>query len=319
MESLVEYLQDALEESDLWSSRRRANRRALDKIYELRSAGREATDWNELNTIRNSIDGTGSGWSTPTWQFVRMAKGHPELIGLSADEAMAKVEEVLGPEVLWSHFPDSEDPQVEFLATWDKIRTPGKGDILDHCLEEARRLPLRPLLRRSKSYCEFLSLAGHLQRCFPGEPIALPVERIGELLDLSYQTVCNYRNLAAADRLIYLVQKHIPRQKAATYIFAEHCFDWRTGQQIQIGSDTSTTNASSTSEMLQQSNTEGTGLIRIGGRLGALFAHSGSPTPARMRIGSSKKEAGGPSGEQWNARRQLLLNQAAVLKKQGHE
>jgi hypothetical protein len=313
---LNEYLEAALEESDHWQTKRRANRDAFTKLDAIRANSGEVGASDEIERLRSSIDkSVGSGWCSPTWQFARIAKGHPELWHLSASEAVEKIEALLGAAV-WGRFVESDDPRVEFLATWDKIRLPGSSDILESALDMANFRPLKPWIKHSAFYCRFVSLAGHLQRYLPGQPIALPVERIAQVLGVKYQTVCNYRNLAVQDGLLAKVDKHVPHHKAATYLFAAARFDWHTGEQISLPSAAPTAGFTSiTSIEKHQSSTEGTGMVRLGDTIGALFDRSSNrrtrndsrPLPDEGRLPAARPNA--------DEARRLLLDQLADAKK----
>src|SRR5207237_7752389 len=87
-------------------------------------------------------------WRTPLWEFVRIATAQPELAGISAEQAAAAVEESLmrltknaDPWISCFGDSDSDDPKVEFIQTWDRVRLPAGMDMLDLENRQAKTLP----------------------------------------------------------------------------------------------------------------------------------------------------------------------------------
>jgi hypothetical protein len=67
----------------------------------------------------------GETWHSPMWDFVRLMAAHPDLEGRGAEDALVMLNRDGGTRAAWDEvFPDSDDPQIEFLATWDKVRVP---------------------------------------------------------------------------------------------------------------------------------------------------------------------------------------------------
>lgn len=136
-------------------------------------------------------------WRSPLWEFTRWTKARREF-ARSDGYAVAKLVEC----VLARHAPDGvdpwehrfgsldsiDDPRAE-LDTWGTVKTPANMDALTVAWQEAQRLPLRPTRSYSPTYCELVSLAGHLQRGRPDQVIALPVEGIAELLECDRKSV----------------------------------------------------------------------------------------------------------------------------------
>jgi hypothetical protein len=174
-------------------------------------------------------------WSSPMFELTRWIKGHPEFAKLEAFDAADLLEQVLinigegAPDDPWQRFGDSDDPRAEFIATWDKVKTPANMDALEVAWRQAERLPLRPLKKYSKKYCEFVSLAGHLQNSRPDRPIALPLERISTLLDSDRRMTSQYIRFAVKEGLLVKASAHVPHRRAAEYVFDVRRFDWETG------------------------------------------------------------------------------------------
>lgn len=67
-------------------------------------------------------------------------------------------------------------------------------------------------------YSKFLSLSLRLQSAFPDQAIALPIERIADLLGCHHTAVSRYRRRAERQGFLLLVQKYVKtRKRAATY------------------------------------------------------------------------------------------------------
>jgi hypothetical protein len=71
------------------------------------------------------------------------------------------------------------------------------------------------------TYSKVLALARHLQLARPGQTIALPLERIAELMGCRWELVRRYRNRAVAHELIRQVRSAIPKRMAALFIVVD--------------------------------------------------------------------------------------------------
>jgi hypothetical protein len=167
--------------------------------------------------------------------FVRRAKAHPELEGLTGLEAAELVERCLASMLQTSDdpwrtwFPESDDAKSEFVDTWGCIKWPRAA--LETAQLSAAKLPLKPTHCYSTGYGAFVSLAGHLQRNVHGS-ILLPCRKIAAVLNCEQMTVSRYRRLATQDGLLHLITRGIRLQrKADEFRFAVEVFDWETGEQ----------------------------------------------------------------------------------------
>jgi hypothetical protein len=172
------------------------------------------------------------------WDFVRACAAHPDLKGSSAEEALELIRKARVRSgyklVLWSQmFPESDDPDVEFLATWDSIRIPAGQDILGLAVALAKEKPLKLLKPISAKYSELLSIAYRLQILRPDDHICLPVLRLGEALHVSPRMVSFYTKQARRSGYLILLRKHHqPSGNAAKYAFACERFDSETREEI---------------------------------------------------------------------------------------
>ena len=165
---------------------------------------------------------------SPLFEFIRYAKAHPGLANVSAEEALHRVQDI--PWRDW--FPDSEDPQSEFLVTWDRVRVPAWSDILELATSIAKEKPLRPRSCISPAYGHYLSIAGRLQELRPNDYINLPVVRLGQLLGLEPRTIGYHAARAKKDGYLTLVAKHHPlSHQAARYTFDCERFNMETGEE----------------------------------------------------------------------------------------
>jgi hypothetical protein len=180
----------------------------------------------------------GEAYRSPMWEFVRLMAAHPDLKGCGAVDAFDRVSnlEVNQGErrLSWPElFPDSDDPETEFLATWDKVRVPAGQDILIYAAGLARDKPIK--LRRpiSEKYSLFVSIAAHLQFLRPGQYINLPVVRLADILKVDLRTVSYYTHRAITDGfLARLAKHHALSHQAAKYTFDCERFNMETGEEI---------------------------------------------------------------------------------------
>lgn len=182
-------------------------------------------------------------WAHCMFQFVRRCRFHPELGNLEATQAADVVEDSLSrilmehsdgdPDDPWAVFEnDHSEPSWDaFIDLWHKVRRPIELD--DPLGEAARRasevLQMIPDSARSRAesrqkYIEFVSIAGHLQILLgEDQAIALPVERLAEILGVTRQRVGQMRSNAVRDGLLIEKDEYKPRGKApgraSTYFF----------------------------------------------------------------------------------------------------
>src|SRR5437868_12941453 len=129
---------------------------------------------------------------------------------------------------------DSDDPKVEFIQTWDRVRLPAGMDMLDLANRQAKTLPLKLKISHSEKYERFVSIAGHLQRLRPGLPIFLPEQKLAAILGCRYQTVGWYRAEGVKHGLLKELSKHdYGRRRATEFEFNLDLFDWDSGEQIE--------------------------------------------------------------------------------------
>lgn len=70
-------------------------------------------------------------------------------------------------------------------------------------------------------YERFLDLCRHLQLARPGLTIALPLIRIGELMDRNWTQVRRWRHRAVLEGRLLLEERYVPHRRAAHYVFRE--------------------------------------------------------------------------------------------------
>jgi Bifunctional DNA primase/polymerase, N-terminal/Primase C terminal 1 (PriCT-1) len=176
-------------------------------------------------------------WMSPMFAFARLLKARPEfstIDGYAAAQALDIVltESFSVPDPWHSIFGElSDDPRVELIKTWSSVKVPAVGDPLVMAHEAAQGLPLKPLRIYSERYAQFISLAGHLQSAYPGQTIAVPLERFGKLLSCHHTMVSKYRRIAEDDGLLTKESKYIVNKRAAEFRFRVEWFDWGTGEQ----------------------------------------------------------------------------------------
>lgn len=71
------------------------------------------------------------------------------------------------------------------------------------------------------NYEQFLALAAHLQEQRPGQPVALPLERIASLLRVHWNSVSYYRSKAVASGILSPAGDYVPHRRAGLYRVSE--------------------------------------------------------------------------------------------------
>src|SRR5262249_6443032 len=133
---------------------------------------------DEHHKHRDELVATGR-WESELFFFTRLAKAHPDLVGLSAEKAIRKLESLMSkwpcpktgkkvknPWPVWFDI-SREDAHTEIVGIWDQLRyLPGLLP-LQNAVDEADRSPLKlneeVAARRSFGYSRLVSLAGWLQ------------------------------------------------------------------------------------------------------------------------------------------------------------
>lgn len=72
-----------------------------------------------------------------------------------------------------------------------------------------------------RGFEQFVALARHLQLARPGLPIALPLIRIGDLMECDWTQARRWRKKAISEGWLRLKERYIPHVKAALYTFHE--------------------------------------------------------------------------------------------------
>jgi hypothetical protein len=197
-----------------------------------------------LEAIRqNEAPPQDGAWRSHLWEFTRWIKARRELVRTDGYNAAKLIQIVLARHVPdgqtdpWEyHFgklPGIDDPRAEFIDTWDRVRTPANMDALTVARQEALQFPLQPKRSYSPQCDEMVSLAGHLQRARPESAIALPVERVAEILKCERKSVTRYLKFALKDGLLTKVAECVPHRRAAEFRFEMGRFDWTSGKQVR--------------------------------------------------------------------------------------
>lgn len=164
-------------------------------------------------------------WMTALWHFTRLVKGHPELEGLAAMEAMERIEPVLTQYAETESSVDLEDPfevicndydsgsRLEFLTTWDKVRYAPGWSLLRYVEEQALTHPYTPQICRDGKmleYARFVSFAGWLQVGVGNRPVMLPCKAVSELglFNTNKMMVSRLRQLAVGNGDLVVAREH---------------------------------------------------------------------------------------------------------------
>jgi hypothetical protein len=157
----------------------------------------------------------GEEWQSPLWSFTRLVKGHPQMIGLRADEALRVVEKAIGGWFgrkgdAWNAYfeIEAEDAQVEFLSCWERVRFVPGWEPLEQAIEQAKKMQLIPANKRTLGYQMFVSIAGWLQVTMGDRNIMLPCDKLSGYLKCKPMTISRYRTWAVEEGLLRIVKEH---------------------------------------------------------------------------------------------------------------
>lgn len=141
-----------------------------------------------------------------TWHFTKAMKKHPDLKSLSGDTFIQAIP--------WRVTRWTEIHRLAIRYECDKVRYDG-CDPLELALELARQSPLR-WDEESPEYERFLGVAGWLQVLQGEQPILLPCERLGGLLDLDHRVISHMRARAEQEQLLECVEESDHKKHLAT-------------------------------------------------------------------------------------------------------
>jgi hypothetical protein len=163
------------------------------------------------------------GWQSPLFWFVRALRGHYSLAYGAAEEAAAKVDELLlerdeaeggprGPRhCCWERYlgVGRDDAIAEVLDVWGKVRQSVGRSVLIQAYESAVTDPLPVVTARSfaERYADFVSLAGWLQVGVGRRPIVLPQREVAGYLCVQQRTVSRYAEWAEAEGYLRQVEE----------------------------------------------------------------------------------------------------------------
>jgi hypothetical protein len=156
-------------------------------------------------------DGWIFDWHSGVFHVVRYLKAHPQAAKM---KPMALIRWLDKRRVDWMPDPDGDrdEAEAEFVRHWDKIRfLPGESPIeAAHTRAKLEPFGLSPevLENRPEKYAEFLNLVAWLVVTIGRPEVALPCERIGDVLDVTKMTVSTYRQFAIEDQYLTLVSPH---------------------------------------------------------------------------------------------------------------
>jgi hypothetical protein len=202
----------------------------------------------DLNLLREQVAKSNAEkpsfkWRSKMFGFARRLKAVESLSSLDGFKAAEIVERGLvmirpdfeQDEVWEKCFSHSDDPRTDFISSWDHVRMPGDADVIQRAFQCCEKLMLKPDRCYSTKYAKFVSTAGHLQQSRKNKCIALPLKRLGALLECDWSTVGKYRKFAEKEGLLRLVANHkYVERKATEFEFDLERFDWITGEQIRI-------------------------------------------------------------------------------------
>lgn len=201
---------------------------------------REFFYWAWAKHLKRERRGPGETYRSPMFDFIRDMQAHPDMKGLSASEALQRLKSIkierTGKSLSWvKMFPDSEDPETEFLSTWDQILIPAGEDFLEYACSLAQQKPVSLRNPISEKYARFCSIALHLPVLRRAKHITLPRVRLGEILGVSGRTVCDLVRVGIQNGFVVPQEKAHPlTHAAAKYRFACERFDPETLKEKEL-------------------------------------------------------------------------------------
>jgi hypothetical protein len=167
--------------------------------------------------------------SLPMFAFVRAIKSHPDT---PADPlaALTLVLKTIGsfdvPAGEYIVPLGSEDGQVTFASTWEKVRFRIGDDPVEIAWEAAQAQRFGPPSARAGRYALFINVAACLQVLRRGQTILLPVHVLKKRFRSQPNTISSWIRWAKDDQVLVLENEHVfssgGRGRAAEYYFALH-------------------------------------------------------------------------------------------------
>lgn len=184
--------------TEVLASRRRAiMREAFAQAYEAQRAYTPpAGKWNSaLFTFTRALRSYEGLWDCPANEMASDA------LFVMMERCSQDKHQHVAAEAWRCHFPGCDDPMMEFVTTWSRITTPANGDALSRAAEMAEHEPL-PVSTGTAAFGRFISIAYHLQRERPTQPIMLPCKKLAQILHCEPRTVSRYRQFASDSGLL---------------------------------------------------------------------------------------------------------------------
>jgi hypothetical protein len=185
---------------------------------------------------------------TLLWEFIRLAKAHPDLSDRDADAALEKVEQALSSiheddvEDIWNAlFPDvgtEDDARAEFLDAWLRVLYLPGVTPLDNARERAKHVCYRPQKRSGQQgYVKLITFAGCLQEVMGDHNIFLPCREVGECLNLKAMTISRYRRWAELEGILAIRKAHTFRLGSSNNEATEYRFNFDRVQRQDLDDD----------------------------------------------------------------------------------
>lgn len=240
-------------EDDTPDPKREESKRRADWFREFRKRpfGEFVADACAFNRKNAKHGDYTEGWHSELFWFVYLVRGHDDMKPYltKAKDAFQEVNKYVlkwkaaakqkNEEPYYGNSPDHWKEwfnvsracaRAEFIDMWTKIRFMPGHDPLTQAFDGARRMRLlvspairdkRPVADPPKNgelwdesdYEFFVSLAGHLQVAMGNQDIKLPVERVGEIMEVTKMTVSRYRSMAVQDGYLKIAKIHKYRPK----------------------------------------------------------------------------------------------------------
>ena len=181
--------------------------------------------WQQISSALEAVNARDSTEALPTAMFVFVRDMMRYPWSDSYREDPDRVGDVI--EKLWAHFHNREsfwatwdlhdseshtDPRGLFIRVWLQMRCPPGADPLLTAKVHAERIPMTlrfkaPMLD-NLDYRRLLSICYHLQKLMSPKPVALPQDRLADVLGKSQQTVSGYLVRAERSGIIKKVARH---------------------------------------------------------------------------------------------------------------
>lgn len=181
--------------------------------------------WEQIESALGVVEARDSGEQLPTAMFILVREMMRYPWGDSYREDPDRVADLV--ERLWAHFRNGEsfwdawerydseycsDPRGLFIRVWLQMRCPPGADPLLTAKVLAEQTPMtlrcKVPMQGNSDYLRLLSICYHMQKLMHPNPVALPQDRLAQIVGKTQQTISGYLAQAERSGIIKKVARH---------------------------------------------------------------------------------------------------------------